>query len=104
MQFNHCRSRCVTYMHGAHVRFRFRPQSTVGGITSGLLPSTHPRLLADADIVCSRAKIHYDPNSNLDLSETGTFAGSTQAGNQLQAFQQGFRPLHNNMRFVMYFS
>lgn len=59
--------------------------------------------MLDADIVCSRAKIHYDPSSNLDLTETGTVEG-TQAGEQLEAFKAGFRPLHNNMQFVMYFS
>ncbi|KAG6814757.1 hypothetical protein H0H93_012356, partial [Arthromyces matolae] len=29
----------------------------------------------DADIVCSRAKHHYDPRESLDLSETATITG-----------------------------
>ncbi|KAL6309673.1 argonaute-like protein [Sparassis latifolia] len=55
-----------------------------------------------ADIVCARAKNHYDPNGGLDLSESGTHTGD--ADRQLQAFKAGFKPLHKNMAFVMYFS
>jgi len=57
-----------------------------------------------ADIVCSRAKNHYDPNGTLDFSETATQTQSQgQADTTLQAYQSGYRPLHPNMAKVMYF-
>jgi len=56
-----------------------------------------------ADIVCSRAKNHYDPTGTLDFSETATETGS-QAAATLQAFQSAYKPLHANMAKVMYFS
>ncbi|KAI0702894.1 argonaute-like protein [Cytidiella melzeri] len=56
-----------------------------------------------ADIVCSRAKNHYSPDSNLDFSESQTAEGS-QNTSQLQAYKQGFKPLHANSSYVMYFS
>jgi len=56
-----------------------------------------------ADIVCSRAKNHYDPTGSLDLSESATQTGS-QADTTLQAFKTGYKPLHENMSRVMYFS
>jgi len=56
-----------------------------------------------ADIVCSRAKIHYDPAGSLDFSETASHTGS-QADATLQAFKSGYKPLHENMSRVMYFS
>ncbi len=56
----------------------------------------------DADIVCSRAKNHYAPDSNLnpDESDTHTGAGSSQ----LERFRTQFKELHPNMKKVMYFS
>ncbi|KAF8061822.1 argonaute-like protein [Lyophyllum atratum] len=56
-----------------------------------------------ADIVCSRAKNHYDPTGSLDLSESATQTGS-QADVTLQSFKTGYKPLHDNMSKVMYFS
>ncbi|KAG5651697.1 hypothetical protein H0H81_007756 [Sphagnurus paluster] len=56
-----------------------------------------------ADIVCSRAKNHYDPAGNLDLSETGTHTGS-EANVILEAFKTAYKPLHENTSRVMYFS
>ncbi|CAL1700780.1 unnamed protein product [Somion occarium] len=56
-----------------------------------------------ADIVCSRAKNHYDPGANLDLTETGT-ADDAHASEQLEVFKNNFKPLHRNMQFLMYFS
>lgn len=53
----------------------------------------------DADIVCSRAKNHYNPQGNLHLSETGTDASET-----LEVFKAGFLPLHTNQSRRMYFS
>ncbi|KAJ4482406.1 argonaute-like protein [Lentinula aciculospora] len=51
-----------------------------------------------ADIVCSRAKNHYDPNG-VDLSD----AASTVATENLQSFIDAFRPLHNSHKTKMYF-
>ncbi|KAF8958525.1 argonaute-like protein [Flammula alnicola] len=55
-----------------------------------------------ADIVCSRAKNHYAPGSDLDLSETATQT-SSHAESQLQAFKQGYKPLNPKMENLMYF-
>ncbi|KAJ3501716.1 hypothetical protein NLJ89_g9216 [Agrocybe chaxingu] len=55
-----------------------------------------------ADIVCSRAKNHYAPGTDLDLSDTATVA-SSRAEDQLQRYREGFRPLHANMSKLMYF-
>ncbi|KAJ3505889.1 hypothetical protein NLJ89_g7177 [Agrocybe chaxingu] len=63
-----------------------------------------------ADIVCSRAKNHFDPNEQWDLtgSEEASVAGSnvvvTGATESLDRFQRGFKPLHNSQRILMYFS
>ncbi|KAJ3552095.1 hypothetical protein NM688_g4338 [Phlebia brevispora] len=56
-----------------------------------------------ADIVCSRAKNHYSPESNLNLdqSETRTSTGATSI---LEVFTREFQPLHASMRELMYFS
>jgi len=54
-----------------------------------------------ADIVCSRAKNHYTPGSDLDLAETATT--TSHADTQLEAFKQGYKPLHPNMSNLMYF-
>src|SRR4051812_15151848 len=57
---------------------------------------------SDADIVCSRAKNHYDPDGSLNLSETGTqvSAGTTA----LEAYRREYKPLHANQAKLMYFS
>ena len=63
-------------------------------------------LLIDADIVCSRAKNHYDPQGRWDLAgddnESSMDAGL--AKNSLDRFQQAFKPLHANQKSLMYFS
>jgi eukaryotic translation initiation factor 2C len=56
-----------------------------------------------ADIVCSRAKNHYDPTGNLDLSDTSTQASGAGPGG-LEAYKLGYKPLHPNQRILMYFS
>jgi eukaryotic translation initiation factor 2C len=57
-----------------------------------------------ADIVCARAKNHYDPQGTLDFSESATQTDVAQANTTLEAFKRGFKPLHRNMSTVMYFS
>ncbi|KAF8165769.1 argonaute-like protein [Crassisporium funariophilum] len=53
-----------------------------------------------ADIVCARAKNHYAPG--IDLSESAT-QSSSQAGNQLEAYKQGYLPLNPKQSGLMYF-
>ncbi|KAI0081731.1 argonaute-like protein [Panus rudis PR-1116 ss-1] len=55
-----------------------------------------------ADIVCSRAKNHYDPQQQMNLTDTGT--DDAPASQQLEVYKKNFKPLHANMSFVMYFS
>ncbi|KIM90880.1 hypothetical protein PILCRDRAFT_811377 [Piloderma croceum F 1598] len=57
-----------------------------------------------ADIVCTRAKNHYDPQGGVDFSDSATQLDDNQATTNLEAFKRGFRPLHPNMTTVMYFS
>ena len=61
--------------------------------------------LLDADIVCARAKNHYDPEgTQMDLSESATRLDSQDANRQLEAFKASFKPLNERSRKVMYFS
>ncbi|KAI9001051.1 argonaute-like protein [Trametes punicea] len=57
-----------------------------------------------ADIVCSRAKNHYDPEGNMDFEGSGAPLDDSQRSNQLDAFKAGFKQLNPNTRKVMYFS
>jgi len=60
-----------------------------------------------ADIVCSRAKNHYDPQGQWDLAgeyENDSSMDAAQAKTSLDRFQQAFRPLHANQKSLMYFS
>jgi eukaryotic translation initiation factor 2C len=58
--------------------------------------------LKDADIVCARAKNHYAPGSNLDLSDTATVA-SSHAESQLEVYRAGYKQLNAAMANSMYF-
>lgn len=53
--------------------------------------------------MCSRAKNHYDPTQNLDLSDSNSVTG-TDAEKQVQTFRDAFIPLHRNLGQTMYFS
>jgi len=57
-----------------------------------------------ADIVCTRAKNHYDPQGGVDFSDSATQLDDGQATTTLEAFKRGFKPLHPKMTTVMYFS
>ncbi|KAF9247291.1 argonaute-like protein [Melanogaster broomeanus] len=57
-----------------------------------------------ADIVCSRAKNHYDPQGTVDFSDSATQADTAQAEGAIEAYRRGFKPLHANMASLMYFS
>jgi eukaryotic translation initiation factor 2C len=54
-----------------------------------------------ADIVCSRAKNHYDPAGSFDFSDSAT---QIDANNSLDNFRRDFRPLHKTQSALMYFS
>jgi len=56
-----------------------------------------------ADIVCSRAKNHYDPQGKLALSDSATH-DTSQAATTLEVYKNAYRPLHKNQSTLMYFS
>lgn len=63
----------------------------------------------DADIVCSRARNHFDPSEHwgaLDSEDTGSgdASGDKPMFDTLELFQKGFKPVHKNQKTVMYFS
>ena len=60
--------------------------------------------LLDADIVCSRAKNHYEPGGVADLSESATNMDENQANSSLEAYRRGFKPVHAKQSTLMYFS
>ena len=71
------------------------------------LSSSHSRsqpytVLSDADIVCSRAKNHYDPEQNIDLSDTASQLDNPVT--TLENFKNLFKRTHVNMADKMYFS
>ncbi|KAF7292384.1 Argonaute-like protein [Mycena chlorophos] len=57
-----------------------------------------------ADIVCSRAKNHYDPQGTVDFSDSLTQVDDQQVANSLEAFKRNFKPLHQSQSTLMYFS
>ncbi|KAJ4494682.1 argonaute-like protein [Lentinula edodes] len=57
-----------------------------------------------ADIVCSRAKNHYDPQGTIDFSDSATNNDSAQAETTLEAFRKNFKPLNEAQKRLMYFS
>lgn len=59
----------------------------------------------DADIVCARAKFHYDPHFNFSMSETMSQVSTPSApgATLVEQYQAGFRPLHPNQAGHMYF-
>lgn len=59
---------------------------------------------SDADIVCSRAKNHFDPQAGINLSDSATQLDDTQATTALEAYKNNFKGLHNNTALTMYFS
>ena len=61
-------------------------------------------LIADADIVCSRAKNHFDPQAGLNLSDSATQVDETQSAASLEVYKKNFKPPHQNAALTMYFS
>jgi len=56
-----------------------------------------------ADTVCARAKHHYDPDGNLDISDTASELTSEAAENAVNTYQAAFKPLHPGTAQNMYF-
>lgn len=54
--------------------------------------------------MCARAKNHYNPEGNFDLTESGMQLESGDAKSQLEAFRANFMPLNDKTKRVMYFS
>lgn len=64
-------------------------------------------ILSDADIVCARAKNHFDPSLNVDLSDTESQSESGQqrsSAKTLSYYQKAFKPLAATAQRRMYFS
>ena len=62
-------------------------------------------LAPDADIVCNRAQNHYDPGL-VAVSDTQTTVSSDSEAQAkvLRTHQANFKPLHDKMKTLMYFS
>jgi len=61
----------------------------------------------DADIVCARAKNHFDPQAGIELSEDNTPSDpdrKKESAKTLSYFQKAFKPLFGNAQKRMYFS
>ena len=58
-----------------------------------------------ADIVCARAKHHYDPSGDVEFTHTlSETADNSEAQQQaLAAFRAGFKPVHPTISQLMYF-
>ncbi len=95
--------RCVTYTPERRARYRFLRPSIVR-LPHPCDPRVANDTSLDADIVCARAKNHYDPQGNMHLSDSATQLSAGQADASVVAFRQAFRPLHNAQRTLMYFS
>ena len=64
-------------------------------------------ILPDADIVCARAKNHFDPQAGVELSEDNTPSDpdrKKESTKTLSYFQKAFKPLAGNAQRRMYFS
>ena len=60
----------------------------------------------NADIVCSRAKYHFDPGFDPNSSDTATQTSrgaSSNADSYLETYKEQFKGLHQNQKDSMYF-
>jgi eukaryotic translation initiation factor 2C len=56
---------------------------------------------ADADIVCARAKNHYDPSFGYGSVDDTESAASGESGAAPQRYQDNFKQTHNGQRYKM---
>jgi len=54
--------------------------------------------------VCSRAKNHFDPTEQWDVTEDSSVRDPAKAADSLDKYQKGFKPLHSAQKILMYFS
>nr|VWO95172.1 Uncharacterized protein [Ganoderma boninense] len=115
---NNVNAKITVIVVGKRHHVRFFPQRREDADRSGNCPAgtvvdrdiTHPTEFDfylqshNADIVCARAKNHYNPEGNFDLTESGTQLESSDAKSQLEAFRTNFKPLNDKTKRVMYFS
>jgi len=108
MHFNPFLLPYVTFMRDPHALYPFQRPFIVSTRTLNFKTKFLTSLAQlDADIVCSRAKNHFDPNDTWDLGgsdDAASTADSQMAFDSLEKFQQGFRPPHNVQKTLMYFS
>lgn len=57
-----------------------------------------------ADIVCGRAKTHYDPQWQSRLQFSDDPSGSQQPSNLLSKYKENFKPVHHQTQLTMYFN
>jgi hypothetical protein len=94
-----CPSPCVMCMQELHGPYQSQHRCTVSIFI--LLSNSRWLFSVDADTVCARAKIHFDPFSRQGAwSESGT----TEASQNLEAFKKDYLPLHKDQTVRQYFS
>jgi hypothetical protein len=97
MVCSHCHLRSAMCTHEPLAQSLFLLPSIVSGLA---FVATNDFLIiqTDADIVCERAKNHYDPG--LDMDETETLA-SGAGSSTVQRYKDLYRPTHEGMRYKM---
>lgn len=107
MLSNPFRLPCVMFTRDQLALYPSQRPFIVGFCVLGLFKNLTSLVQLDADIVCSRAKNHFDPNDTWDLGgsdDAASTADSQMAFDSLEKFQQGFKPPHNTQKTLMYFS
>jgi hypothetical protein len=57
--------------------------------------------MLDADIVCERARNHYDPSVDFSSFGEGETSTSGGAASSVQRYKDQFQPIHASMRYKM---
>ncbi|TEB24718.1 hypothetical protein FA13DRAFT_1907530, partial [Coprinellus micaceus] len=88
-----------SYVHHFAVPMPFKPSRFRFATSTPATRSVSiPAPVYYADIVCARAKTHYDPNQGGLFSDSGTVTSQGAAQN-LQAFRAHFKPLSDEVSF-----
>ncbi|KAG8684051.1 hypothetical protein FRC08_013924, partial [Ceratobasidium sp. 394] len=58
---------------------------------------------ADADIVSERSKNHYDPSVDFSAFDDAATTTSGEGSSNVRIFRDNFRPIHDSMRYKMFF-
>jgi hypothetical protein len=95
------RSDFATYMLEQRALSPFLPRFIVSpSMPAAELGELLTRIL-DADIVCERAKNHYDPSVEFSSFDDGGTTTSGGASSTVQRFKDQFQPIHASMRYKM---